>query len=433
MIKREISLALVLALASLTPGLAQQTTGGTCAAKDAVGFIGISGVDCNCTIGSTNPDNWAFRTEPRITSLEMNTRAGQLLKVGDVITHVNGHLITTREGARAMASLKPGEVVILSIRRNGEALKYALPVESSCRADARLGYYAPGRPGRSAPPAAIASATPGVRAVPVPAVAPRTNVSRSRGSFGFGLMCSGNCEIRSESNGALYFSDPPEVYSVERGSGADKAGIRRGDVITHVNDQPITSKKGGMTFGTAKPGQTLRFTVRRDGSSRTVALTAAPAPARAPAVELTKSSEALERAQQSLRELQREQQRQMERIQNEIRRSRTAEENRVRDMQREFYRQEQEHKRKLAELSQELSRAEVRMRAALTDSLRTSCAVATTSPRPGARSTLRYTGVIADAAEIEVRGPNPVTVTEVGDEVIITAGSTQVKVKKPRK
>jgi hypothetical protein len=46
---------------------------------------------------------------------------------------------------------------------------------------------------------------------------------------------------------------------------------------------------------------------------------------------------------------------------------------------------------------------------------------------------LRYTGVIGDAAEIEVRGPNPVTVTESGDEVTITAGQTQVKVKKPRK
>jgi hypothetical protein len=433
MIRRASSLAFILALVTAAPVLGQSTS--TCNGKAAVGFIGISGIDCNCTIGSPNPENWAFRTEPRITSLEMNTRAGQLLKIGDVITHVNGHLITTREGARAMATLKPGETVIVTVRRAGETLRYALNVESSCRADARLGYYAPGRPEGVAPPPTQPS--PYSRATPRPSTPRAVDFiptpappGRQRGSFGFGLMCSGNCEIRVESNGALHFSEPPEVYSVERGSGADKSGIRRGDLITHVNGESITSKEGGRMFGTAKPGQSLRFTIRRGGNSRTVTLTAASAPV--PGVELTKSSEALKRAHESLRELQREQQRQMERIQDELRASRAAEQDRVRDMQREFYRQEQDHRRKLAELSQELDRAESRMRAALTDSVRTSCAVATTAPRGGAR-TLRYTGVIGDAAEIEVRGPNPVTVTESGDEVVITAGQTQVKVKKPRK
>jgi hypothetical protein len=70
------------------------------------------------------------------------------------------------------------------------------------------------------------------------------------------------------------------------------------------------------------------------------------------------------------------------------------------------------------------------MRSALADSAR-SCAVATTSPRASSR-TLRYTGVIGDS-EIEVRGPNPVTVTETRDEVTISTGATQIKVKKNRK
>ncbi|HEY0671074.1 MAG TPA: PDZ domain-containing protein [Longimicrobiales bacterium] len=435
MIRREISLALVFAITAAGTLAAQNARGTSCAAKDAVGFLGISGVDCNCTIGSADPDKWAFRTEPRITSLETDTRSGKILKPGDVITHIDGHLITTREGARAMASIRPGQAVVLTIRRNGESLKFALTAESSCPGDARLGIYAPGRPQGHAP-SAYGVVTPrppaGARAsatTPRPAAAPVTPrpQSRTRGSFGFGLMCSGNCEIRAESSGALYFSEPPEVYSVERGSGADKAGVRRGDVITHVNDKSITSKDGGKIFGTAKPGQTLRFTIRRGGSTRTVSLTAAPAAA--PVVELTKSSEALVRAQQSLRELQREQQRQLEQIQEDIKRSRAAEENRLRDMQREFYRQEQEHRRKLVELSSELARAELRMRAALADSLRSSCAVPT--PRAGSR-TLRYTGVVADT-EIEVHGPNPVWVNETDNEVTITAGQTQIKVKKSNK
>jgi hypothetical protein len=427
MIGRELSLTLVLALTAAAPALAQ-VAGTRCAAQDAVGFIGISGVDCNCTIGSRDPDAWAFRTEPRITSLEVNTTAGKVLRVGDVITHINGQLITTREGARAMAAIKPGEAVVLTVRRNGDVLRFAFTAQASCPGDAHLGMYAPGWPARPAP---RASASSPKRRMPdvAPIVAPGAPL-RTRGSFGMGLMCSGKCEIRMESDGALHFTEPPEVYSVERGSGADESGIRRGDVITHVNGRSITSRDGGRIFGTAKPGATLRFTVRRDGKSRTVSLTAAPRTAPAPA--LAKSSEALVQAQKSLRELEREQQRQLQKIQEEVRRSQAADDQRLRELQREFLRQEQEHRRKLTQLSTELARAESRMRTALADSARNSCAVVNTTPRASGARTLRYTGLLGDS-EIEVRGANPVTVTETDEEVTISAGSTTVKVKKGRK
>jgi membrane-associated protease RseP (regulator of RpoE activity) len=436
MIGRELSLTLVLALTAVAPALAQ-VAGTRCAAQDAVGFIGISGVDCNCTIGSRDPDAWAFRTEPRITSLEANTTAGKVLRIGDVITHINGQLITTREGARAMAGIKPGEAVVLTVRRNRETLRFALTAEASCKDDPRLGMYAPSQPAGQAPRASAVtprpSTKPGQAARRGSAVAPvvaSTGPLRTRGSFGMGLMCSASCEIKGESNGVLHFSEPPEVYSVERGSGADKAGIRRGDVITHVNGRPITSKEGGRIFGTAKPGATLGFTVRRDGKSRTVSLTAAPRTAPAPA--LARSSEALVQAQKSLRELEREQQRQLQKIQEEIRRSQAEDDQRLRELQREFLRQEQEHRRKLTQLSTELARAESRMRTALADSARNSCAVVNTTPRASGGRTLRYTGLLGDS-EIEVRGANPVSVTETDEEVTISAGSTTVKVKKARK
>ena len=437
MIKQQLSLLILCAAATAAPLAAQTTARGTCTAAQAIGFIGISGVDCNCTIGSSSPEQWAFRTEPRITSLEMDTRGGQLLKIGDVITHVNGTLITTRDGARAFASIKPGQPVVLTVRRNGEQLRFALTPEAVCPDDSRsLGIYAPRTPTIAAPrPMAPSAAS----RVPAPRSAPTSRstaafAATQRGSFGFGLMCSGNCEIRAEASGALHFSQAPEVYSVERGSNADKAGIRRGDIITHVNGQSITSKAGGRTFGTAKPGQTLRFTIRRGGSSRSVSLTATASNTAiyAPTADLTKSSESLERARHSLRELQREQAEQMSKIQEELRRSKTTEEESVRALQREFYRQEQEHRRKLGEVSNELTRAEQRMRAALADSARNSCAVASAAPRAGSSRTLRYTGLIGET-EVEVRGPQPVTVTEHGDRVTISAGGTQITVTKAKK
>ena len=77
MIGRDIPLALVLALAVAAPSAAQ-TADGRCAGQDAVGFIGISGIECNCTIGSPDPDQWAFRTEPRIT---LRPRGGLPMRV----------------------------------------------------------------------------------------------------------------------------------------------------------------------------------------------------------------------------------------------------------------------------------------------------------------------------------------------------------------
>jgi hypothetical protein len=80
-------------------------------------------------------------------------------------------------------------------------------------------------------------------------------------------------------------------------------------------------------------------------------------------------------------------------------------------------------------LSRELATAESRLQAALADSTRGSCAVEL--PRAGSR-TMRYTGMLGDT-EIEVHGSSPVWVNETDDEVTITAGQTQIKVRKNRK
>src|SRR5687768_18525643 len=199
--RRGFPLILVLSLATAAPAMAQQAVG-TCPGQ-AVGFLGISGIDCNCTIGHSDADNWSFRTEPRVTSLELTTRGGKLLKVGDIITHVDGKLITTREGARAMATIKPGQTVVLTVRRDGESLRYAIVAEAACRGEG-LGIYAPSRPVGVAPPTTWAP-TPHPTPRPsastpraLPGVTPYATATqpRSRASFGFGVMCSGNCQIR---------------------------------------------------------------------------------------------------------------------------------------------------------------------------------------------------------------------------------------------
>ncbi|HUP89890.1 MAG TPA: PDZ domain-containing protein, partial [Longimicrobiales bacterium] len=120
-------------LLSAMPLLAQQTisSGSGCSKAEAVGYLGISGIDCDCTVSTPGSGHeWNFRTEPKITSLEMDSRAGSLLRPGDIITAVNGKLITTRDGARELAELKPGENITLTIRRDGTTRYVALTAES---------------------------------------------------------------------------------------------------------------------------------------------------------------------------------------------------------------------------------------------------------------------------------------------------------------
>ena len=440
--RKSFPLSLAALIVTAAPLWAQNATTQTCDGKNPVGYLGISGIDCNCTIATPGTRHqWNFRTEPRITSLEMDSPAGKFLKTGDVITHVNGKLITTLDGARELSSVQPGEAVVLTIRRNRQSLKYAITAESVCPTDTRLlGIYAPGVPAAEAPPpqAGVSARRPpraGAPGTPPPAVSAPKAYRAPRASFGMGLSCSGSCSIwvRERNNrSSMSFSQPPEVYSVERGGPADKAGIRRGDVITHINGKAMTSDEGGDLFANAKPGQRVTFTIQRDSDRKTVAVVAAERST--PMPQLAQSSASLEKARASLNEMQRVQAEQIRRIEAELRNSQRVEEEKLRELKRALLRQEQEHRRKLNELSRELTGAQSRMRAAMTDSARGAC-LAPTPPPPGTTSlsrTLRYTGTIGQT-EIEVRGANPVSVTESGDEIEITAGGTVVKLKSGKK
>ena len=64
------------------------------------------------------------------------------------------------------------------------------------------------------------------------------------------------------------------VASVESGSGADKAGVKTGDVITAVNGTTITSPQQLRAIIAAhKPGETLQVEVQRSGSTKTLSVT----------------------------------------------------------------------------------------------------------------------------------------------------------------
>lgn len=454
------ALSLLFLMTAATSAAAQVAGSGTrCAEKDAVGSLGISGIDCDCTISPRGSGKaWHFRSEPKITSLEMDTRGGRLLKIGDVITHVNGKSVRTSEGARELAEIDAAEAVILSVRRSGRTMQIAITADAVCANEAHaLGIYAPGRAHGTAPRTGVYRATP----TPPSGSTPRATQPPSvysytphpdrpghaaiaatryapRASFGMGLSCSGNCSIHIDTNDktkkvVMSFSEPPEVYSIERGGPAEKAGIRRGDVLTHINDKPMDSDKGGEHFANVKPGETVRFTIRRGKERKTVSVKAQEISPGTPQPELAQTYRGLMESREALTELTREQAEQVRRMQSDVRRSQQAEESKLKEAYRELIKQEQEHHKKLIDLSSHLAKIDSKMRVALADSARICEIPSMLAPSASTRSTrtLRYSGTMADT-EIEVRGSNPVSVNETNEEVVITTGGTVVRVSKKK-
>jgi hypothetical protein len=69
------------------------------------------------------------------------------------------------------------------------------------------------------------------------------------------------------------FTSPPRILAVEDGSPAARAGLRTGDLLTHIDGVPLTSDAGSEQLAAVAPGQTVEWTYRRDGEQRTATMT----------------------------------------------------------------------------------------------------------------------------------------------------------------
>ena len=332
-----IATALVV-VAALLPGRtnAQVAAGGrTTINTTSAGYLGILKLRCDCTL-RVDPDEryryFSFRTEPIIGAVETGSPADGLLRAGDHITHVDGQPIRSSSGAQKFATIQPGQSVELTIRRDGRTSKARITAAALDWEDYRvLGTLAPEGyavtwetpsipPFPSIPgfPSGPAQATPRAPRAPTAGVAPRTprapvapqvwdDVTPAQptqppqpvqpaqpgyvsvwptvpespvvptGWFGFSFRCS-NCGWSStgpNGDNPVWESgdSPPELTMISRGGPADRAGLRVGDRMTHLDGVSIASREGARKLGAVRPGQRVRVTVLRDGKSITRALT----------------------------------------------------------------------------------------------------------------------------------------------------------------
>ncbi|WP_420129631.1 PDZ domain-containing protein [Longimicrobium sp.] len=287
-------LALLCAVPLLLSASSAPAAQGACGGEPARGHLGVR-IGCDCTVSSTPSADkpWRFRSAIRVDAVEADGPAAGVLRRGDVITAVDGAAVTEAEGARRLWQARPGQPVRLSIERDGQRMEVTLRTAAICADDRRaIGSYAPAVVGPDVPGASSFGArTPAPEAVPGapssgPVPVPTTPGLQPEGWLGFGLACNQCGWARAGGDAAPYWESAgePILYTVQPGSPAARAGLRDGDVLTHVGAHAITSREGGRALGAVRPDERLALRVRRAGRPMEVALVAGRRPAAPPAV-----------------------------------------------------------------------------------------------------------------------------------------------------
>jgi hypothetical protein len=237
---------------------------------------------------------WSFSREPVIGGVD-GPGVGRL-REGDVLVAVDGDLITTGAGGLRYSSVRPGERVSLTLRRDGRMEELTLtagercwswplpppaapapppPPQAAPPASSRPPQVAPppSRQGSSTPtPSAPSAQVPPARPPAAPAPPPPAPGVAAGAWLGFSLECR-QCEIvRSNGRARMHFGAPPAIVSVEPSTPAYAAGLRSGDILTHVDDSALTSARGADRFASMVPGRAVRLTLTRDGRPFTATL-----------------------------------------------------------------------------------------------------------------------------------------------------------------
>jgi len=291
--------AALLALPAASSGQACGRDGGGITVPD----LGWNGLDCaHCDISITRRHvYYEFATEPRLAGI---TSPGEgRLRTGDVLVAVDGHLITTDEAGERLSAVRRGDRVRLTVRRGGRTQAVDVVAGERCleppvpptpprpprapeapRAPRAPTPPVPPRPSDMTPPPPRAPLPPQPPQAPLPPTPPLPPLPPPppeilpEGWFGFGISCD-DCGVRRNNDDvSMYFGEPPVVENVEAGSPAQRAGLRRGDRLTHVDGLSLTTRQGARRFADIRPGQTVTWTYRRGSGAYTARTTAVRRP-----------------------------------------------------------------------------------------------------------------------------------------------------------
>jgi serine protease Do len=204
-----------------------------------------------------------------VTMVDQDAPAGKSgLKEQDVILTLNGTDVQSVEQLRRMIrETPPGRVVTLGISRNGQPMTIKVEL-----ADRKKNYsYNFGPDGKqfkfNMPTMPAMPALPAMPDIDIP-----VSIVVVHSSARSGLMVENLTPQLGEFFGAKD-GQGVLVRSVEKGSGADKAGFHAGDVIVKINGEPIHDSGDFSHALRARKDNTASVSVIRDKKEQTITLT----------------------------------------------------------------------------------------------------------------------------------------------------------------
>jgi serine protease Do len=201
-----------------------------------------------------------------VTMVDQDAPAGKAgLKEQDVILTLNGTDVQSVEQLRRMIrETPPGRVVTLGVSRNGQAM--TIKVELG---DRKKNYsYNFGPDGKQ-----FKFNMPVMPAMPImPDIDVPVSIVVVHSSARSGLMVENLTPQLGDFFGAKN-GQGVLVRSVEKGSGADKAGFRAGDVIVKINGEPIRDSGDFSHALRSRKDNTASISVIRDKKEQTITIT----------------------------------------------------------------------------------------------------------------------------------------------------------------
>lgn len=227
-----------------------------------------------------SPDNRVEAVQPD------SAAAAAGIRTGDVIRSINGERIDRAGFLAKLESVSPGDTVQLGVERDGEQLDIAVEARAAPYAAVGVGPSVqtmrnivtrsdgPVQVFSVAPQAALA--TPGAPAVPAAPAAPGTPpappaVATVLRTFSVATAPLSDMELVPMTEGLGRYFGTSDGLLVVRGPRSDAIDIKDGDVILSVNGRKPSSPEHALRIlASYDPGETVEFSIMRDGQETTV-------------------------------------------------------------------------------------------------------------------------------------------------------------------
>jgi serine protease Do len=228
-------------------------------------YLGVDTRDI--TADRLGPLHLKEETGVEITMVDQDAPAGKAgLREQDVILTLNGEKIASVEQLRRMIrETPPGRTITLGISRNGQPMSYRVELAD------RNNSWADSYDENAKHFHFTMPAMPAIPEVPLPDLDIPVSIVVVHSSARSGLMVE-NLTSQLGDYFGVRNGEGVLVRSVEKGSRAEKAGFRAGDVITKVNGEPIHDS-GDFTHALrSRKDDSVRISVVRDKREQNITL-----------------------------------------------------------------------------------------------------------------------------------------------------------------